>query len=363
MRLLSLNGQGDLAWREFSQDKIPPYAILSHTWGAEEVSFLDLVDKSGKSKAGYRKIIFCGEQAARDNLRYFWVDTCCIDKRDNTELTKAINSMFHWYRNAAKCYAYLSDVATSASNDVNAEIYQSAWEADFRKSRWFTRGWTLQELLSPASVIFYSSQHKQLGDKHSLAGLIHDITGIPLSALHGHPLDTFSVTERMAWAANRQTTEPEDGAYCLLGIFGVSMPLVYGEGNSSAMKRLGKEIEEAGLVGRSRARPRQVLQRPLLETCGFWLLPFLAVLLAVAATAHYSLIKVWPDSATNHIIPNMLLEVIAPVAAARPTAISREVIFSEEKENALEQLQKELTQDKDRPNVEGMWYFRQRCVN
>jgi hypothetical protein len=77
MRLLSLNGQGKLDWVEFSQDKIPPYAILSHTWGSEEVSFLDLVDKSGKSKAGYRKILFCGKQAARDNLQYFWVDTCC----------------------------------------------------------------------------------------------------------------------------------------------------------------------------------------------------------------------------------------------------------------------------------------------
>jgi len=98
MRLLSLNEHGDLAWREFSQDKIPPYAILSHTWGAEEVSFVDLVDKSGKSKAGYRKIVFCGEQAARDNLRYFWVDTCCIDKTNSVELQEAINSMFRWYR-------------------------------------------------------------------------------------------------------------------------------------------------------------------------------------------------------------------------------------------------------------------------
>jgi len=249
MRLLSLNEHGDLAWREFSQDKIPPYAILSHTWGTEEVSFVDLVNKSGKSKAGYHKIVFCGEQAARDNLRYFWVDTCCIDKRNNTELTKAINSMFRWYRNAVACYAYLSDVATSASNDVNAEICQSAWEADFRRSRWFTRGWTLQELLAPASVIFYSSQHKQLGDKQSLVGLIHDITGIPISALHGHPLDTFSATERMAWAANQQTMESEDGAYCLLGIFNIFMPLIYGEGKDSALKRLQREIDGLPVTG------------------------------------------------------------------------------------------------------------------
>jgi hypothetical protein len=249
MRLLSLNEQGDFTWKEFRQDKIPPYAILSHTWGAEEVSFLDLIRDNGRSKTGRRKIVFCGEQAARDNLQYFWVDTCCIDKQNNTELTKAINSMFCWYRNAATCYAYLSDVATSASNDANAETCQSAWETDFRQSRWFTRGWTLQELIAPASVIFYSSQLKQLGDKQSLAGLIYDITGIPISALHGHPIDSFSVTERRAWAANRQTTEPEDGAYCLLGIFSIFMPLIYGEGKENALKRLQREIDGLPVTG------------------------------------------------------------------------------------------------------------------
>jgi hypothetical protein len=240
MRLLTLDEHGKLAWEEFSQDKIPPYAILSHTWGHEEVSFLDLVNNSGKTKAGYRKIIFCGEQAVRDKLRYFWVDTCCIDKRDNTELTEAINSMFRWYRNAAKCYTYLSDVSVSASDP---KICQSAWEADFRKSRWFTRGWTLQELLAPASVTFYSSQHTPLGDKQSLAGVIHEITGIPKSALDGHPLDTFSVSERMAWATKRQTTKDEDRAYCLLGIFSIFMPLIYGEGKDSALKRLQREVD------------------------------------------------------------------------------------------------------------------------
>jgi hypothetical protein len=115
------------ASEEFSQDKIPPYAILSHTWGHEEVSFVDLVHSSGTSKAGYRKIIFCGEQAARDGLRYFWVDTCCIDKRNNTELTKAINSMFRWYRNAVKCYVHLHDVSAGSST-ANAESCQRAWK-------------------------------------------------------------------------------------------------------------------------------------------------------------------------------------------------------------------------------------------
>jgi hypothetical protein len=248
MRLLSLDGHGKLDWTEFSQGKIPPYAILSHTWGSEEVSFLDLVENAAQSKAGYRKILFCAEQAACDDLRYFWVDTCCIDKRNNTELTKAINSMFRWYRSAAKCYVYLSDVTTSASN-VDAELCQSAWEADFRRSRWFTRGWTLQELLAPASVTFYSSQRELLGDKQTLAGLIHDITGIPLAALDGQLLDRFSASERMTWAEKRQTTEEEDSAYCLLGIFDIFMPLIYGEGRENAMKRLQKEVDGLPITG------------------------------------------------------------------------------------------------------------------
>jgi hypothetical protein len=252
MRLITLREHGKLAWKEFSQDKIPPYAILSHTWGLEEVSFLDLVNGSGASKAGYQKILFCGEQAARDGLRYFWVDTCCIDKRNNTELTKAVNSMFRWYHNAVKCYVYLHDVSISTSN-VNVEKCQSAWETEFRKSRWFTRGWTLQELLAPTSVTFYSSQHKQLGDKQFLAELIHEITGIPILALHGHPLATFSVTERMAWSAKRQTTEDEDGAYCLLGIFNIFIPLIYGEGKDSALKRLQREVDGLATIGMASA--------------------------------------------------------------------------------------------------------------
>jgi hypothetical protein len=112
MRLLTLDDRGKLSCKEFSQGRIPPYAILSYTWGTEELSFYDVLEYS-KGKAGYRKIIFCAEQAARDNLHYFWVDTCCIDERNNTELTKAINYMFRWYRSAAKSYVYLSDVSTS----------------------------------------------------------------------------------------------------------------------------------------------------------------------------------------------------------------------------------------------------------
>jgi hypothetical protein len=135
MRLLSLNERGDLIWNEFSLDTILPYVILSHRWGTEEITFPDLIKDNGKKKTGGRKIVCCGEQADRDGLRYFWVYTYCINKHEPNELTEAINSMFRWYRDAAKCYVYLSDVSTSADD---SRMCQSAWEADFRSSKWFT---------------------------------------------------------------------------------------------------------------------------------------------------------------------------------------------------------------------------------
>ena len=206
MRLLKLTGPGTFNLIEVAGSSIPRYGILSHTWEDEqEVSFEDLIKGVGQCKAGYEKIRFCGEQATRDNLQYFWVDTCCIDKSNNTELTEAINSMFRWYRNAAKCYVYLADVSAPGHN-IDAQAYQSAWEVDFRKSRWFTRGWTLQELIAPMSVEFFSKQHQRLGDKKSLEKQIHEITGIPTQALQGNPFSDFSVAERIAWAAKRQTT-------------------------------------------------------------------------------------------------------------------------------------------------------------
>jgi hypothetical protein len=221
----------------FAKEDIPPYAILSHTWGSGEVSFEDLVNNTGKKKAGYKKILFCGEQAARDSLEYFWVDTCCIDKRNLTELSRAINSMFNWYRKAVKCYVFLSDV--SSPGMTNAEANQSTPEAALRASRWFTRGWTLQELIAPASVEFFSLQLQWLGDKRTLEQLIHDITGIPVDALQGEPLANFSVDERMRWAENRQTAEEEDSAYCLLGIFGV--PCCPTMGKKRRMRCVGSE--------------------------------------------------------------------------------------------------------------------------
>jgi len=152
MRLVECKDQRDFSLVEHI-DNIPRYAILSHTWAADsdEVTFKDLMEGTGKNKAGYDKIRFCAKQAASDSLQYFWVDTCCIDKSSSAELTEAINSMFRWYRNATKCYVYLSDVP-AREHDASDHNSPLTWEVSLMRSRWFTRGWTLQELIAPASV-------------------------------------------------------------------------------------------------------------------------------------------------------------------------------------------------------------------
>lgn len=268
MRLLQIDDSGEFSLVKYVGRDIPPYAILSHTWGAdyEEVTFRDLVEGAGKSKAGYRKLSFCGKQAASDGLRFFWVDTCCINKENTVELSDAINSMFEWYRNATRCYVYLSDVSTTAfaSNKEekltkymplqsnwtsmvgisNEEDNPSLWDSDFRKSKWFTRGWTLQELLAPSSLEFFSKEGQRLGDKSSLVGPIHSITGIPEPTLQGAPLSQISVNKRLSWMEHRETKLEEDKAYSLLGIFGVYIPPIYGEGKARAYKRLLDEIEK-----------------------------------------------------------------------------------------------------------------------
>ena len=241
MRLLRWNDAGEVSFTQHfvGDDTIPPYAILSHTWEeGQEVTYKEVIDGTGKEKSGYKKIEFCGEQARVDNLEYFWVDTCCINKADFTELHEAINSMFRWYRNATRCYVYLSDVPSSGF-DTDEEL-----ESSFRKSRWFKRGWTLQELLAPISVEFFSCERKRLGDKRSLKQKIRDITGIADSALQGASLSHFSIEERLSWIECRQTKLEEDRAYLMLGIFEVSMPLVYGEGRHKAFKRLLEEIDK-----------------------------------------------------------------------------------------------------------------------
>ncbi|KAJ9493296.1 hypothetical protein H2202_011245 [Exophiala xenobiotica] len=187
MRLLERKPNGDVVFQEFSREDVPAYAILSHTWSRdnnEEISFHDVEANTGKGKAGWKKIEFCADKASADGPRYFWIDTCCIDKRNNTELCQAINSI---------C------IATRCQDTPQLGTFP--WETTFKKSRWFTRGWTLQELLAPTQVDLFSLEGERLGSKLTLEDLIHDITGIPHAALRGAPLETFSRGERMSWAS------------------------------------------------------------------------------------------------------------------------------------------------------------------
>ena len=243
MRLLRVRGESGLDLVEYDDRSIPPYAILSHTWGAkeEEVSHKDLLENDGTRKTGYQKLTFCAKQAVKDGLSHLWVDTCCIDKSSSAELAEAINSMFRWYHDSAQCYVYLSDVTTNMCPAENDSLCSSC-ETAFRESKWFTRGWTLQELLAPRSVRFFSKEEKELGDKSSLETQIHEITHIPVLALRGTPMRKFCINERLTWTNNRRTTREEDMAYSLLGILGISMVPIYGETVEAAFRRLRREV-------------------------------------------------------------------------------------------------------------------------
>jgi nucleoside phosphorylase len=217
---------------------IPPYAILSHRWGAaaDEVTFQDLMGgaTTARQKKGYRKIEACYVQAMKDGLSHAWIDTCCIDKTSSAELSEAINSMYEWYRSAQVCYAYLEDVL--AAEDPHKQ------DSSFRRSSWFTRGWTLQELIAPTTVNFFAGDWTQVGDKVALADLIEEITNVSKDILLDRKnLSLASVAQKMSWASLRRTTRVEDEAYSLIGLFGVNMPTIYGEGRR-AFIRLQQEL-------------------------------------------------------------------------------------------------------------------------
>jgi len=216
MRLINVN---TMKLELFQGANMPPYGILSHTWGDKELSFRDLDNWSLTSKKpGAQKIELTCRQAKMDGLNYAWVDTCCIDESSSAELAEAINSMFLWYNKAERCYAFLADVEKDHFGE------------QFPRSRWFTRGWTLQELIAPPTVEFYDANWELLGSKYALVPQITAITKIDEETLKGANVETVSIAKRMSWAANRQTTRVEDLAYCLLGIFNINMPMLYGEG-------------------------------------------------------------------------------------------------------------------------------------
>lgn len=305
MRLINT---ATLQLHDFLDSHIPlSYAILSHTWGAEEISlhewraielkrdqdndFANLLALSlqfgawtqhTERKAGYRKVVDFCNICLRDGYEWAWVDTTCIDKTSSAELSEAINSMFRWYRKAARCYALLTDVedksvivdtvsedgsstsSGSRSDESDNEVdlmKQSYWEehpppdvssieweqhkkSGFMSSRWFTRGWTLQELIAPPTVRFYDRNWQLIGTRYKLARVIEEITKIPCKVLtcpYGDTFLEYPVAEIMSWASKRQTSRVEDIAYSLLGLFRISMPLLYGEGQN-AFKRLQEEI-------------------------------------------------------------------------------------------------------------------------
>ena len=230
---------GDLEFEEFLGENLPKYAILSHTWEQEEVSYQEMIkspeNQHVRSRLGYTKIVNCYEYIANTGFDYVWIDTCCINKESSAELSEAINSMNRWYSDAVICYAYLADVPMVKGN-FEANPY-------FAKSRWFTRGWTLQELIAPEELIFLASDWKALAPRGKTTHYLAQITGIHEDILKYHrpSLKRYSIAQRMSWAAKRTTTRIEDRAYCLMGLFDVNMPLLYGEG-AKAFSRLQTAI-------------------------------------------------------------------------------------------------------------------------
>ncbi|KAI8943117.1 hypothetical protein NX059_001148 [Plenodomus lindquistii] len=281
----------ELQW--FNDNAMPEYAILSHTWGSDEITYQELIwinraramatqtqttlasstasfssqdDQSAimfaaiemmirgnststlggtaeedlMNRAGYTKIVHAAREARNLGFKHIWCDVCCIDKSSSAELQEAINSMYRWYRDADVCIVYLEDVARpDRSNNASAS---SIAKAAFQSCRWATRNWTLQELIAPAVCRFYFQDWTLMGEKVEYLNELSEVTGIPVYVLEDRrSVSEVSVAERMSWAAHRESTRLEDTAYSLLGIFDIHMPLLYGEGEK-AFLRLQEEI-------------------------------------------------------------------------------------------------------------------------
>ncbi|KAL4070111.1 heterokaryon incompatibility protein-domain-containing protein [Scleroderma yunnanense] len=233
---------------EFRDDEATDYAILSHRWIDQEVHYDEITEFAKmerdeqdeiRHRDGYQKILASCEQAKRDGYEWLWADTCCIDKRSSAELSEAINSMYRWYQNSKVCYAYLHDVpGASFPTQSDNEKYRESngWP------EWFSRGWTLQEMIAPGNVQFFNQNWQSIGDKRSLAHTLTKITRVPWHILTGGlSPDRPCVAQIMSWAADRKTTRVEDRAYSLLGLLDVNMPMLYGEGKK-AFQRLQLEI-------------------------------------------------------------------------------------------------------------------------
>jgi hypothetical protein len=230
-----------LKMHEFVGSQVPTYAILSHTWEDEEVLHHDLYDTpdAARGKKGFTKLVKFCEVAKSKGYRWAWMDTCCIDKRSSAELSEAINSMFRYYREAAECLVYLSDVPTAIEVEMSRQK-----QLDYLKgSRWFTRGWTLQELIAPRARLVLDAQWNPIEDEGDLVDILASIAKVDVELLRNSDLvSNFCTAERMSWASHRQTTRAEDRAYSLMGLFNIHMPVLYGEGAQKAFRRLQEEI-------------------------------------------------------------------------------------------------------------------------
>ena len=254
MRLLNVH---TLEFHEFFRD-VPKYVVASHRWiVGSEARLQDVQNRCNTNRSGYQKV----EGFARyvrehfGHVEWLWIDTCCINQNISQEVTMAVNSMFRWYSNAEVCLAYLADVSNAKD------------EHEFQRSEWFRRGWTLQELLAPSIVVFVSHDWDIIGHKdgrgwtksgfqvskgRGLESAIATVTGVPEYVLHNYDRSkSFSTEARMAWIAGRETTRGEDMSYSLLGIFDVTMPIIYGEGAERARKRLLEGISKASTSSRA----------------------------------------------------------------------------------------------------------------
>jgi hypothetical protein len=250
-----------LVLRDFFDSRIPPYIILSHRWEDGEVTFRDVTESLNLRAPGWTKIRRFCSIVRKFGYRWAWVDTCSIDKTSSAELSEAINSMYKWYERSDTCFVYLHDVVYEAQDVLQLDITRTSTEvfrhsADsksrnvipskstvsaFRESQWFTRGWTLQELIAPRNITFFDRDWRPFGSKDTLSDPISDITSIENIRNHSS-LQQQSIATKMSWASKRNCTRSEDTAYSLMGLFDVNMPLLYGEGVRNAFRRLQLEI-------------------------------------------------------------------------------------------------------------------------
>ncbi|KAI1180993.1 heterokaryon incompatibility protein-domain-containing protein [Nemania sp. FL0916] len=258
MRLLNVH---NLTFKTVDQTQDPttgtqvPYVVISHRWLDNELTFQDMEDVAGfhkrsedpswaKSQSAAKLKGACnqvyvwslaryGSEEHADFVHHVWLDTVCIDKKDPAELSEAINSMYRWYERATVCFVYVYD-------------YQLGGKSLFSSCSWWERGWTLQELVAPVSSEFYDRNWTYFGNKIALSQEITNrtrISGNILSHMGNRKIvSDESIGRRMSWYADRKTAKGEDAAYCLMGLFRVNMPLLYGEGSKRAFRRLQEEI-------------------------------------------------------------------------------------------------------------------------